>query len=73
MKSKTRKALAYLVARLQEGSTIRAIIILLSGALGVALTPDKIESAITVGVTLAAVVGAVLPDTVKKPKQDSTQ
>ena len=55
----------YLVARGQETSTWRGLIMLATG-FGAALKPDTAESIITVGIFLTGAVGALLPDAKKK-------
>ena len=55
----------YLVARGQESSTWRGLIMLATSA-GAALKPDTAESIITVGIFLTGAVGALLPDAKKK-------
>lgn len=51
----------YLIARLQEASTWRGIIFVVT-ALGLHLTPEMGEAVITAGLGVAGLVGAAVPD-----------
>ena len=55
----------YLIARGQESSTWRGLIMLATG-FGAALKPEMADSVITVGIFLTGAVGALLPDAKKK-------
>ncbi|HCU1013656.1 TPA: hypothetical protein OUF78_000824 [Klebsiella pneumoniae] len=52
----------YLINRLKEPSTWRGIILVIAGVFGYQMPPGVQET----GVALAGVVGAVMPDSVKK-------
>ncbi|MBM7346103.1 hypothetical protein [Pantoea coffeiphila] len=56
----------YLINRLKEASTWRGIILVFAGVFGWQMPPGIQETVIAGGVALAGVVGAVVPDTVKK-------
>lgn len=51
----------YILARLQEPSTWRGLV-LIASALGAALSPDQQEAIVTGGLLLAGLIGAALPD-----------
>ena len=53
--------LGYLNKRLSEPSTWRGGILLLS-AFGITLMPEQIEAIIAVGLFLAGIIGALMPD-----------
>ena len=55
----------YLIARGQESSTWRGLIMLATG-FGAALKPEMADSVITAGIFLTGAVGALLPDSKKK-------
>lgn len=61
---KNKKLVPYLLARFQELSTWRGIILLLSG-LGASLKPELTESILTLGVMAAGAVATFFPDSVK--------
>ena len=52
---------AYLLARLQEPSTWRGIMLIVT-ALGTALSPDQQEAIVAGGLLVAGLIGAALPD-----------
>jgi len=54
----------YLIQRLKEASTWRGII-LVAAAAGAHWSPESQETVITVGVGLAGVIGALIPDSWK--------
>ncbi len=56
---------AYLIARLQEPSTWRGLV-LVSTACGAALSPDQQEAIVTVGLLVAGLIGAAFPDRKKE-------
>ncbi len=56
----------YLINRLKEPSTWRGIILVVAGVFGYQMPPGIQETVIAGGVALAGVVGAVMPDSVKK-------
>ena len=58
----TSKGWRYVVARLGEASTLRGCLMLLTAA-GVAVRPEVGEAIIAVGLALAGLIGAVMPDT----------
>lgn len=62
MKAKIDNALSYAVARCQEVSTWRGIVLVVT-AFGAKIDPDKATAIITAGIALAGFVGAMLPDT----------
>ncbi|EEG08235.1 hypothetical protein [Pseudogulbenkiania ferrooxidans] len=51
----------YLVAQAKEPSTWRGVV-LVATALGVSLSPAQREAIVTVGLFVAGVIGAVMPD-----------
>ena len=55
------KGWRYVVARLGEASTLRGVLMLLTAA-GVAIKPEVGEAIIAVGLALAGLVGALMPD-----------
>ena len=55
----------YIIQRLKEASTWRGII-LVATASGAHWSPESQETVITVGVGLAGVIGALIPDSWKK-------
>jgi hypothetical protein len=55
----------YLLERLKEPSTWRGIIMVATGV-GASWSPQSQEAIVYVGVSLAGVVGALLPDSWKK-------
>lgn len=57
--------MAYILSRLKEASTWRGIILVATAA-GAHWSPESQETIITVGVGLAGVVGALIPDSWKK-------
>ena len=57
--------MAYLIQRLKEASTWRGIILVATAA-GAHWSPESQETEITVGVGLAGVIGALIPDSWKK-------
>lgn len=59
---------AYLIARLQEPSTWRGLV-LIATACGVALSPDQQEAIVIAGLLVAGLIGATVPD--KSPSGNS--
>ena len=57
--------MAYILNRLKEASTWRGIILVATAA-GANWSPESQETIITVGVGLAGVIGALIPDSWKK-------
>ena len=57
----TEKALAYIVARLQEPTTWRGLVLVVT-AFGMQLAPEKQEAIIAAGLLIAGVIGAAVPD-----------
>ena len=55
------KLKAYVLARAVESSTWRGMI-LVATAVGAKLTPDQTEAIVVVGLALAGMIGAALPD-----------
>lgn len=58
--------MSYITNRLKEASTWRGIILVVVGVFGYQMPPGIQETVIAGGVALAGVVGAVVPDSVKK-------
>lgn len=56
----------YVIARLQEASTWRGLV-LVATAFGAALSPEQQEAIITVGLLVAGLIGALLPDAKNRP------
>lgn len=52
----------YLIDRLKEPSTWRGLIMVATGVFGAQWGPESQETILYVGVSLAGIVGAVLPD-----------
>jgi len=52
---------SYLLARLQEPSTWRGLV-LIATALGAVLSPDQQEAIVTAGLLVAGLIGAAVPD-----------
>ena len=57
---------AYLLARAQEPSTWRGLV-LIATALGVVLSPDQQEAIVAGGLLVAGLVGAAVPDSKSRP------
>lgn len=57
---------AYLIARLQEPSTWRGLVLIATAA-GAALSPDQQEAIVAGGLLLAGVIGAAVPDAKNRP------
>ena len=60
------QVMAYAIARLQEASTWRGLV-LVATAFGAALSPEQQEAIITVGLLVAGLIGALLPDAKNRP------
>lgn len=58
--------MAYLLARLQEPSTWRGLVLIATAA-GAVLSPDQQEAIIAGGMMVAGLLGAALPDREKRP------
>jgi len=56
----------YAIDRLQEASTWRGIV-LVATAFGAVLSPEQQEAIITVGLLVAGLIGALLPDAKNRP------
>lgn len=56
----------YVITRLQEASTWRGLV-LVATAFGAALSPEQQEAIITVGLLVAGLIGALLPDAKNRP------
>lgn len=52
----------YLIERLKEPSTWRGLIMIATGVAGANWSPESQETIVYVGVSLAGIVGAILPD-----------
>ena len=61
MKERTRRILAYLIERGKEPSTWRGLALLLTVA-GAKLSPEHTELILLLGLGLAGLIGAALPD-----------
>ena len=57
---------AYLLARLQETSTWRGLV-LIATALGYVLSPDQQEAIVAGGLLVAGLIGAAVPDAKSRP------
>ena len=57
---------AYLLARLQEPSTWRGLVLIATAA-GAVLSPDQQEAIIAGGLLVSGLLGAALPDREKRP------
>ncbi len=60
----TKNLKAYLLARAQEASTWRGVVLVLTAA-GIVLRPELQELIVTAGLGLAGLVGAAFPDAKK--------
>ncbi len=58
--------MAYLLARLQEPSTWRGLVLIATAA-GAVLSPDQQEAIIAGGMMVAGLLGAALPDRENRP------
>ncbi len=56
----------YLIAQLQQPSTWRGLVMLVTGIFGFHVSPDIATSIIAAGVSVAGVIGAIIPDKIKK-------
>jgi hypothetical protein len=72
MKERLNNVIAYLLARLNEGSTIRGLILILT-AVGVKVDPQLAEAIVTGGLMLAGLIGILFPDQLRKGKALKTQ
>ena len=52
----------YLIERLKEPSTWRGLIMIATGVAGAKWCPESQDTIVYVGVSLAGIVGAILPD-----------
>ena len=59
--------LSYLVARLREPSTWRGLV-LIATAIGAHLTESQVDQVVQVGLFLAGLIGAALPDAKPDPQ-----
>lgn len=60
------RVVAYAIARLSEASTWRGLV-LVATACGAVLSPDQQEAIVTVGLLVAGLLGALLPDAKSRP------
>lgn len=67
-KSIGERIFGYTVLRLQEPSTWRGIVLMLT-AMGTAIQPHYYQAIITGGMFLAGMVGVIFPDLLKKAQQ----
>jgi hypothetical protein len=58
-------AFAYIVARLNENSTMRSLIYIVGALVGIS-NPSKIEMILPIAMTAAGLIGALLPDQLKQ-------
>ena len=61
MNDKVRRIARYVLARIQEGSTWRGLI-LVATSVGVKSNPDHVETIVLVGLGVAGLIAAILPD-----------
>jgi hypothetical protein len=59
------RVLLYLSSRLQEPSTMRGVVMISTGV-GVAVEPDHLEAIVAAGTVVAGVIGAAMPDTLRR-------
>ena len=59
------KVLSYIMGRLREPSSYPAMILILS-AIGMHFSPEQKEAIIMIGLFVAGLIGAILPDRVGK-------
>ena len=64
MNESMQKALAYIAARFKEPSTYPALVLILI-AFGRAVSPEQQNAIMVIGLFLAGLIGAVLPDRMK--------
>lgn len=57
----------YLIARLQEPTTWRGLVLVLT-SLGVSLSPEQLQTIVSVGLGIAGLIGALAPDPGKEQK-----
>lgn len=69
MSQRLRRIWKYLLQRMQEASTWRGIVLLLS-VLGAQLKPEQVEAFILVGMALAGIIAVAFPD---KRKRDDAE
>lgn len=63
----------YILKRLTEASTLKGLILAISGAFGVALSQDQTNSAVWIILGIVGMIGSLLPDKFernKKPESD---
>lgn len=59
------RAYIYALDRLSEGSTLRALVMLMTSA-GVAIAPGKIDLIVTAGLFVVGILGAIFPDRLRE-------
>lgn len=69
-KRRALRAFKYVLDRLSEASTIRAIIVLLAAGIGHSITPEHLEHAILIGVLIAQTVAMLIPDKIERKKKN---
>jgi hypothetical protein len=70
-KKKWLRLRAYLIARLQEASTMRALCYVFAGAFAMK-NPERIDAIVIVLMFVVGLIGAAMPDQVK-PSEDQTK
>jgi hypothetical protein len=58
----------FIINRLSEASTMRGIVMFVTGALGFHLAPEVMGAVVSVGVSLAGLIGVLMPDSIKRDK-----
>jgi H+/gluconate symporter-like permease len=63
------RVLRYLIARLQESSTWRGLVLLATAA-GGTFKPEQVDAIVLIGVALAGAIAVAFPDVKPDPKPD---
>ena len=63
--TKFRRVVGYLQQQLQEASTWRGMVVIAT-ALGMQIAPDKVDAIVAAGLGLSGLLGAMLPDRVRR-------
>jgi hypothetical protein len=66
MSEKMNRLCAFLLARIQEPSTWRGLVLVATAA-GVALSPEQQDAIVSIGLGIAGLVGALTPDSKGQP------
>lgn len=61
----------YILKRLTEASTIKGIILSLSGAFGIALSQDQTNSVVWIVLGIVGLIGSLLPDTFSRKTKET--